>query len=215
MKYLIITLFLVLIGIFLYNQQDLIVYFLDQDWDALNEMMGQEWKQIILITFILMILQNFISFIPFLFLTMFNIWLYGFAFGYLWSLTGNFLGSVIVFYFARYGFGNWIKKFKHLKITQKIEKNGFNVVLFMRLLPFAPSSLVNIGSGLSNIKARDYTLATFFGNAIFVFVLSLFSVGLISLERQLTVYAALTMIVIVLALIQLKKVKSKTNAEIE
>ncbi|MDQ0254823.1 putative membrane protein YdjX (TVP38/TMEM64 family) [Evansella vedderi] len=87
---------------------------------------------------------------------------------------------------------HWGHKFNHIKLKQDIENNGFKVVLFMRLFPFMPASIVNIGSGLSKIKAKDYVIATFIGNTVFVFLLSLFSAGVISLEYQNTIYFILT-----------------------
>lgn len=207
MKYAIIFLLLFLAGILAYQYQAVIPYFRTGDWHAIQETLGQEWQQLLFVTFLLMILQNIVSFIPFLFLTMFNIWLYGFVYGYLWSLLGNFLGSVVVFYFARYGFQSWTKKYNHLKFKQDIERNGFKFVLLTRLLPFVPSSLINIVSGISNIKAREYIFATFIGNTTFVFILSLFSVGVISLERKLIVYVLLSTFIIVLVALKFIKVK--------
>ncbi|ADU31310.1 TVP38/TMEM64 family protein [Evansella cellulosilytica] len=214
MKYFILLLLFVLIGFGLYNQQDWLIYFKSGDWATLHEMMGQELLFILLITFTFMIMQNVLSLIPFLFLTMFNIWLFGFLNGYLWSLMGNFLGSVLVFYLARYSFQEWGHKYNHLRFKQQIEQNGFKVILFMRLFPFMPASIVNIGSGLSKIKAKDYVLATFIGNTVFVFLLSLFSAGVIALEYQNTIYVLLTISLLVFAVIKLRKMRLKDRLKV-
>ncbi|MDG5785876.1 VTT domain-containing protein [Evansella sp. AB-P1] len=214
MKYFILILLFVLISFGLYNQQDWLIYFRSGDWVTLHEIMGQELLLILLITFIFMIMQNVFSLIPFLFLTMFNIWLFGFLNGYLWSLMGNFLGSVLVFYLARYGFQEWGHQYNHLKFKQQIEQNGFKVVLFMRLFPFMPASIVNIGSGLSKIKAKDFVLATFIGNTVFVLLLSLFSVGVIALEYQNAIYVLLTISLLVFAVIKLRKKRLKNRMKV-
>lgn len=202
------------IGIGLYNQQDWLIHFRAGDWSTLHEMMGEELLIILLITFGLMMMQNVFSLIPFLFLTMFNIWLFGFFYGYLWSLMGNFLGSVVVFYLARYELQQWGDKYNHKKIKQRIEENGFKVILFMRLFPFMPASIVNIGSGLSKIKARDYVLATLIGNTVFVFLLSLFSAGVIALEYQNTVYLILSIGLLAFVAIQVKKMRAKEQVKV-
>lgn len=44
-----------------------------------------------------------------------------------------------------------------------IGRNGFIAVLFGRLLPMIPTPVVNIYSGLSSIKFRQYMLATAIG----------------------------------------------------
>ncbi|NJP37467.1 TVP38/TMEM64 family protein [Bacillus luteus] len=167
--------------------------------------MGENLLTILIITFGFMMMQNIFSILPFLLLTMFNIWLFGFFYGYIWSLIGNFLGSVLVFYLGRYGFHKWGMKYNHLTIKQKIENNGFKFVLWLRLFPFMPASVINIGCGLSNIKAKDYITATFIGNTIFVFMLALFSEGVIALEYQYTIYIVLTIFLILIGSAQVRK----------
>ncbi len=207
MKYIILIFVLILIGVGLLSQQDLLIHFKARDWEAIQEMLGQELLIILLVIYSFMLMQNVVSFIPFLFLTMFNIWLFGFWYGYLWSLFGNFSGSVAVFYLARYGFQNWAHKYNHMKLKQKFENNGFKAVLIMRLLPVMPASIVNIGSGLSKVKAKDYILATLIGNIVFVFILSLFSAGVIALEHQNTVYAILTVLLLAVVAMKIRKKK--------
>ncbi|MEB1809543.1 MAG: VTT domain-containing protein [Bacillaceae bacterium] len=205
MKLLLLLVFVIFISLFLINQKEWVSYFKAGEWDTLREMMGNEWKSILMITMGFMLMQNVISLIPFLLLTMFNVWLFGFLYGYLWSLAGNFLGSILIFFLARYGFQFWGQKYNHLKIKQKMEKNGFKFILMCRLLPFMPASLVNIVGGISNIKGKDYILGTFIGNTIFVFILSLFSVGVISLEHQFAIYLVLSVLILGFVVLNLKK----------
>ncbi|EGL81419.1 SNARE associated protein [Caldalkalibacillus thermarum TA2.A1] len=205
MKVVLLILFIFFIVIVLVNQREWVIHFKEGDWDTLRQMMGNEWGSILMVTMGFMLLQNVISLIPFLLLTMFNIWFFGFIYGYMWSLAGNFLGSMLVFYMARYGFHNWAQKYNHLTFKQKIENNGFMTVLLCRLFPFMPASVVNIVGGLSNIKARDYLSATLIGNTIFVFILSLFSIGVISLEHQYVIYLVLTTLIIGVVALCMKK----------
>ena len=47
--------------------------------------------------------------------------------------------------------------------SQKIEKNGFLFMLYVRLIPLFPFNAVNYLSGLTKIRYRDYAAATFIG----------------------------------------------------
>ncbi len=215
LKLLILAAVILFIALGLVTQQEWIGYFKTGDWASLAEEMGNQRGTILVITFVFMLMQNIFSLTPFLLLTMFNIWLFGFSYGYLWSLTGNFLGSVLVFYLARYGFQNWAEKYNHLEFKRKVEKNGFKVVLFLRLFPFMPASIVNIGSGLSKISARDYIFATFIGNTVFVFILSLFSAGVIALQHQYTLYIFISLFLLAVFIVNIKKRKSNLQGREE
>ncbi|RMG65179.1 MAG: TVP38/TMEM64 family protein, partial [Calditrichaeota bacterium] len=51
------------------------------------------------------------------------------------------------------------------QFDEKIEKNGFKIILFMRLIPLFQYDAVNFGAGLSKVKFRDYFFATLLGMA--------------------------------------------------
>ncbi|WP_096200586.1 TVP38/TMEM64 family protein [Bacillus sp. FJAT-45350] len=193
------------IAFILFSQNEWLTLIKSGDWVTLKKLMGDEWKRVLLITLTLMVLQNAISFIPFLVLTMFNIWLFGFVYGYMWSVVGSVIGSLIVFFIARYGLQSWAQKYDHLEFKQKIEDSGFVVVFLSRMFPVMPSSVINIVAGISNIKPKDYILGTLLGNTIFIFALSLFSVGVISLNHQYAIYLVLLILVIGIISIQLKR----------
>ena len=94
----------------------------------------------------------------------------GFLFG---SLMGTVivvvvatLGAVVVFELTRKLFGEQLQKrygSKLQKLTDEIERNGFNHLLFLRLIPLFPFFLVNIAPALSTMRLRTYALATFLG----------------------------------------------------
>lgn len=96
---------------------------------------------------------------------------FGQWFGTIYILIGATLGASLSFMIARY-FGrqfietfSWLHKGKIKQFDEGIEKNGFRMMLFMRLIPLFQYDAVNFGSGLSKIKFRDYVLATFIGMA--------------------------------------------------
>lgn len=94
----------------------------------------------------------------------------GFIFGPFWGsvgiMSGSFLGTTSTFHISR----NFGKKFveglikgKGKELEEKLNNNGFVAVLFMRLIPLFPWEVINYASGLTNIKYRDYILATMIG----------------------------------------------------
>lgn len=95
----------------------------------------------------------------------------GFLFGPLLGILalslGAFFGVTATFFIARYLGGEYVEQhFKNerlLEIKDKFEKNGFFIVLPIRLLGFPPWEVVNYVAGLSKIKYKDYILATMIG----------------------------------------------------
>lgn len=86
------------------------------------------------------------------------------------SCVGLTIGAVISFYIARY-FGrnfiqkNFIQKIKRLeRYNNQLEKHGFWTVLFLRLISsLIPYEAINITSGFSKVKFKDYLAATTIG----------------------------------------------------
>jgi uncharacterized membrane protein YdjX (TVP38/TMEM64 family) len=61
-----------------------------------------------------------------------------------------------------------MKFFKGGRVKQfddKAAKNGFIVILFIRLVPLFQYDAVNFGAGLSKIRLRDFALASLIGMA--------------------------------------------------
>ncbi|MDZ7721413.1 MAG: TVP38/TMEM64 family protein [candidate division KSB1 bacterium] len=99
----------------------------------------------------------------------------GLAFGQWWGtlyiLIGATLGASLSFVIARF-FGrqfienfSWLHNGKIKQFDDGIEKNGFRMMLFMRLIPLFQYDAVNFGGGLSRIKFRDFFFASFVGMA--------------------------------------------------
>jgi len=91
--------------------------------------------------------------------------------GTVYILVGATMGASLSFVIARY-FGrkfiesfSWLHKGRIKAFDDGIEKNGFRMMLFMRLIPLFQYDAVNFGAGLSKIKFRDYVLASFIGMA--------------------------------------------------
>ncbi|MFA6022569.1 MAG: VTT domain-containing protein [Candidatus Pacearchaeota archaeon] len=86
------------------------------------------------------------------------------------SCIGLVIGAIISFYIARHFGRDFIqKKFiektdKLREYNNKLEKHGFLTVLFLRLISsLIPYEVINIASGFSKVKFRDYLFATVIG----------------------------------------------------
>lgn len=96
---------------------------------------------------------------------------FGQWFGTIYILIGATLGASLSFMIARY-FGrqfiesfSWLHKGKIKQFDEGIEKNGFRMMLFMRLIPLFQYDAVNFGSGLSKMKFRDFFIGSLIGMA--------------------------------------------------
>ena len=95
--------------------------------------------------------------------------LFGTLKGGMLTVVGATVGAGIAFLIARFFGGDFVNKllknkFKKIyEYDEKIEKNGFLVMLFLRLIPLFPFNGLNFAMGLTKIRKRDYILGTFLG----------------------------------------------------
>ena len=79
---------------------------------------------------------------------------------------GSFCGTTMTFIISRFFGGKLVDKFvkgKGAEFNEKISKNGFVVLLPMRVIGFPPYEFVNYACGLSKISYKDYISATMLG----------------------------------------------------
>ncbi|WP_378952193.1 TVP38/TMEM64 family protein [Pelosinus sp. sgz500959] len=122
----------------------------------------------ILVTILLFIVMTFTIVFPFMILSGAAGIMYGLFWGVIISWTGEVVGAVVMFVFARYFFRTliegWIKKSSYLKqVDDYSAKNGFKALLIARLLPLAPSGIITAVAAISRISFRDFFLATLIG----------------------------------------------------
>lgn len=128
----------------------------------------EEWGALAPVVYTLLYIVATVAFIPGLVITL----VAGLAFGpwlgtALVALGAN-IGAVLAFLAARYvardfiegilGKQGWFTKFKH-----GVEENGFNFVMFVRLVPIFPFNGLNYACGLVPLKLRDYILGSVVG----------------------------------------------------
>lgn len=81
------------------------------------------------------------------------------------SVAGATLAFLIARHFARSWVESKLERYpKFDAIDRAIKKNGFKVVLLLRLQPvFIPFALLNYAIGLTSVRLRDYVLASWLG----------------------------------------------------
>lgn len=93
------------------------------------------------------------------------------------AVAGLALGMGTVFLLSRYTLRSWVeRKLGGRKVFRLIsegaEKEGWRIVLFMRLMPINPFWCLNIAFGLTRIRFPSYILASIIGIIPFQFVVA-------------------------------------------
>lgn len=92
--------------------------------------------------------------------------LFGTALGTVYVNLGATSGAVLAFLVARYLFRDAVERRfgpKLEAIHRGFDRNAFNYLLTLRLIPLFPFFLVNLASGLTRIRLSTYTAATAVG----------------------------------------------------
>ena len=82
------------------------------------------------------------------------------------SMISSFIAATLAFYLASFFGKPFVDKIigdKALKLDENIEKNGFIIMLLMRLSIVFPYDALCYASGLTKIKYRDFILGTMIG----------------------------------------------------
>lgn len=88
------------------------------------------------------------------------------------------IGATLMFLLMNYLFTGWLQSKSQSKtiqkITQGVKDDAFSYILFLRLIPLFPQLVTNTALALSNVRKRDYIVATFIGiiPATTIFVLA-------------------------------------------
>lgn len=91
---------------------------------------------------------------------------FGVFWGSIYTLIGAIFGSTLSFYIARLiGRDFVLKLVRHRAdwFEDGVEKQGFLIILLLRLVPLIPFDIISYGAGLSKIRYADFLFATFIG----------------------------------------------------
>jgi uncharacterized membrane protein YdjX (TVP38/TMEM64 family) len=165
-------------------------------------------------TFIIMVIQNSFTIIPLIIIITINYALFGFFNGLLWSWLTSIIAAGIWFYGSRYFFNDWVQKKTNSELLSKMEQNGLLFVFQARIVPFVPTSLINILSGLSSIKFKHFLVGTMFGNLIFFFVLSLIPAGLMEGNMEQNILLGTVLVLVGVVVFYRIRKKQKTRKQV-
>lgn len=93
--------------------------------------------------------------------------LFGLWEGVVLTSIGSLLGGIIAFLISRVLGKAVVKKIIKRDIVifdGSSKKSAFFIILMMRLIPLFPFKVVSYSAGLTDMKLRDYALATFIGS---------------------------------------------------
>jgi uncharacterized membrane protein YdjX (TVP38/TMEM64 family) len=91
---------------------------------------------------------------------------FGAFWGAIWSLMGANLGALVAFAAGRFLGKSFVaglfgERFRHL--LDRLVRNGFFVILYLRIVPVIPYNALNMLAGASPITFRDYFWASVIG----------------------------------------------------
>lgn len=144
---------------------------------------------------------------------------FGLVKGSLLTIIGALCGGSLAFFITRYLGQDVIKTIikKDISILGKHTKEkGFLVVLILRLIPLVPFDVISYSAGLSEIKYKDFLLATLIGIIPGVAVFS--NIGDKSLEAgslQFYISIALLIALLVASVLLKKKISGKFIGDLD
>lgn len=121
--------------------------------------------------------------------------------GIIYTIIGALSGGTLAFLISRKVGKDKIsrKLIQHEKMYSLIEKRGFLLILCLRLIPLIPFDVISYVSGVTNVKYKDYILATLLG--ILPGVIILVSLGdAVSSSEQSRLYVSLAALVLLFAI---------------
>lgn len=93
--------------------------------------------------------------------------MFGLVKGAIFTTIGSLIGASIAFYISRLLGQQIVKKIikKDLVMFRNYsKKSGFFIILMLRLIPLFPFKVVSYSAGLSDVKFKDFALATTIGS---------------------------------------------------
>ena len=94
----------------------------------------------------------------------------GFLFGILWGtvyvIISATIGATCLFLIVQLSVGQWLAAKNSHWVTRMqtgFQKNALQYLLFLRLVPLFPFSVINVVSGILNIKKSTFVIGTLFG----------------------------------------------------
>jgi len=91
---------------------------------------------------------------------------FGIWWGSIWSLIGADAGAIVAFGAGRFLGRSFVESTMGVRLRQilnRLERNGFYLTLYLRLVPVIPYNAFNLLAGASPIRFKDYFWASVIG----------------------------------------------------
>jgi uncharacterized membrane protein YdjX (TVP38/TMEM64 family) len=91
---------------------------------------------------------------------------FGSSRGFILTMVGFFISGTVAFYLARFLGKDFVESIlgdKLIKLDDKIEKNGFKILLILRLPPIIPFDPLSYACGFTKMRYRDFIFASLLG----------------------------------------------------
>ncbi len=162
-------------------------------------------------------------FLPGLPITLVGGILFGPVWGVVYAITGATAGACLAFLISRYVARDWIEAkltgSKWRQLDHSVEKNGWKIVAFTRLVPLFPFNLLNYAFGLTPIKFVPYAVTTFFCMLPACIAFIVFSSSLLDLIKgKISIELIIGIVLIVLVSlipIIIRKLRPKQGTDLE
>ncbi|MFB7141516.1 TVP38/TMEM64 family protein [Gottfriedia sp. NPDC056225] len=156
----------------------------------------------VILSILINILVSIIGVIPSWFLTAINIKLFGFTGGFFVSYIGELIGTLISFFLYRKGlqkrFQSNSSKFKLVNRLLSLEgKEAFYGLIFIRFIPFIPSSLITLVAAFGKITWSRFILASIIGK----FPVVLFESYSVNQVLEFTLFGKIILGMLIIALL--------------
>ena len=122
-------------------------------------------------------LKSFVPPLPTIVIVGANAAAYGLWAGFLYSWIGMVAGCMATFLIVRRLAGprfaeRWANKPKVQRGLRWVRRNAFSYVFLLGIFPVGPFVVINIAAGIARMRIRSFLVATLFGKAVMVFMVS-------------------------------------------
>ncbi len=134
-------------------------------------------------------IESLIPALPLVAIVLLNVTAHGLVLGFLYSWVGACVGSFIVFFFFRKvvqpHFSRFVARFPKLQKAQDWVDGINPAALFLiAIMPFTPSSFLNVAFGVSGFSARKYLCTILCAKVIMISLLALFGQSFVAAFTQ-------------------------------
>ena len=147
--------------------------------------------------------------------------LFGPVWGVVYVAIGSTIGATVAFLVARYMGREWVAGMlsggRLATLDEEVEKKGWKIVAFTRLIPVFPFNLLNYAFGLTKIKLSHYVVTSFICMLPAIIAFVVFSSSILDVMKgkvsvELIVGVVLIVVVSLIPIIY-KKRKGKKAAD--